>query len=161
MSTKNSNKVAVYTDNKWNGELEKFYPFRVDVVRKTRMMMSPIETGTSSIDNKVLDPIVIKVVGKVGRIGVDSRLLEDTDSTYRYIASMVDNRDSPLYSVSTTDGFYNNLSMSNARLMGESKELDQTEVELEFTELLLVQGESTRKRDAGNTSRSRNGYISG
>lgn len=157
----NINKVAVYTDNKWNGELSKFYPFRADVIRKTRMMMAPIETGTNSIDNKVLDPIVIKIVGKVGRIGEASGLLYDTDETYRYISSMVDNKKSPLYSVATTDGFYNNLSMSGARLIGEAKELDQTEVELEFTEILLVQGESSKKRDKGNNSRSRSGYIAG
>lgn len=154
-------KVAVYTDNKWDGELDKFYPFRAEVVRKTRMAMAPIETGTKSIDNKVLDPIVIKVVGKVGRIGETDKLLFDTDSTYRYINSMVDNKSSPFYSVSTTDGFYNNLTMSGARLIGESKEIDQTEVELEFTELLLIQGETAKPRDKGNNSRSRSGYMAG
>lgn len=158
--------VVVYVDNKWDVKLKGFYPFRTDVTRAYRTAMAPVEYGVKSIDNKVIDPITIKIVGKISRMGSDQANGSnwegsgwETELAYRNLATIAD--DNLPCSVATTDGFYNNLLLTGVRLVGDSKELDQTEVEIEYTEILFAQGEAARKADPGNTRKARNGYISG
>jgi hypothetical protein len=122
-----SNGVAVCSDNKWKDPITAFFPFKFETSRPSRVIRAPVESGQAAADNKVLDPIVIKVTGKYMRYadGYDS-YGNDEHGKHRashIIPKLADSKDI-LRSVISPDGFYNNLSVTNVDTMSETSEVD-------------------------------------
>lgn len=158
-----SNGVAICQDNKWRDPITAFFPFKFEVNRPSRVIRAPVESGQAAADNKVLDPIVIKVTGKYMRYaeGYDS---SGYDEHGRYRAShiipkLADSKDI-LRSVISPDGFYNNLSVTDVTNISETSEVDLITCTITLEEVLLVNEENSKTpMSEDNFILTRGGYI--
>lgn len=153
------NVVALYNSNNWDARVYGFEPFASTVIRGSRIMKAPVESGVLAADTKVLDPIVIKLTGKVNRLyGTD--YMKSGKNALKVIARYADLRFDEFLSVRTPDGFYNNLVIENVEVMGETKEVDLVTCVITLVEMLIIQGaKNSKTKTPDNKSLSRRGFI--
>lgn len=119
----------VYTDNDWGSPLEGFYVTDISVSDSSRVIESPVELGTTMFDNKVLDPIKIRVEGYIKH--------EDFDSVITKIEDMAWDRSWNFYSVVTKSRAYKNLILKT-RIDSQKRDMfDVISYTLEFVEVLF------------------------
>ena len=143
--------VAVYTDNNFGSELSVFKPMRCNVGKSSRLTMSPIETGQKSIDNKVIEPIEVEIVGYVNCANGD-------DSGIAKINAMFMNRKFEFYSVTTREGAYDNLILQNAPHDEDVDRFDQVKYTLKFVEAMFIQGRQKGTSTSDNSKFVNSGY---
>ena len=146
------NKVAIYAGENFTYEVTGFSPFECTAILPSRVIKAPVEGGSMSFDNKVRDPITIKIVGK---INLQS---DDADKTVRTIKDMYHNRDFSFYSVSTKDSFFGKMILQTAVDKTSQEEFDLAIYELEFVEAMIVQGAAKKALDAANEEPYVTGY---
>lgn len=146
------NKVAIYADKNFNDEVTLFSPVECVVTLPSRVTKAPVEGGAMSFDNKVRDPIIAKIIGKI------NLLTEGADRAVRKIWDMYRNRDFSFYSVSTKDAMLSNVILQNAIDRTNDKEFDIATYELEFVEAMIIQGSSKKALDPSNDEPIVQGY---
>lgn len=153
------NVVALYNDNNWSSRVYGFEPFASSVIRGSRIMKAPVESGVLAADSKVLDPIVIKLTGKINRLyGTD--YMVSNKNAIKTIAKYADLRINEFLSVRTPDGFYNNLVIENVETNGDSKEVDLVTCVITLVEMLIIQGvKNSKTKSPDNKSISRRGFV--
>lgn len=157
--TANKNKVALYKDNNWKSEVDGFYPFHTIVTRASRVIKAPVEIGTLAADTKVLDPIVVKITGKIDRLYSDSYIAQGSGAAVE-LAELADLKSDKFVSVRTPEGFYKNLIVETVESKGSTKEFDLVECTVTLVEMLILQGSGyTNAMSPDNDSLSRRGYI--
>lgn len=146
-------RAAVYTDNSFGGELIGLKSVMVKIIPSARIIGAPVETGVTSFDNKVIDPMKVIVTGVV--------VMDDDQSAGAIsgIKEMMANRDFNFYSVSNGQDCVNNLIMESASSTRESARYDFIEYELVFKQAMLIQSSSVSAGD--NSDFQNNGYSSG
>lgn len=152
MSTISESDVAICTDNKWENPVTEFFPFKFDIKRPSRVIRAPVESGQAAADNKVLDPIIIKVTGKYMRYA-------DGNDAGHIIPKLADSKD-VLRSVISPDGFYNNLSITDIETVSETSEVDLITCTITLEEVLLIDSEDSKTpKSEDNFILTRGGYI--
>lgn len=146
------NKVAIYAGESFTNEVVGFNPFECAVTLPSRVIKAPVEGGAMSFDNKVRDPIAIKIVGKIDLSS------DDADKAVRTIKDMYHNRDFSFYSVSTKDSLFDKMILQTAVDKTSQEEFDLVIYELEFVEAMIVQGSSKKTLDPANSNESATGY---
>ena len=146
------NYVKVFSDNDFGDEIAEFKPIECEVSLQSRVSDAPIESGRKSLDNKVLDPIVIKMIGKV------NAFLDDGIKAVAQIKKMYADREYNFYSVTCKDGAFNNLILQNAPHKETSDSFDVVIYTLEFKEALIVQGSTKSTKDPSNNNYNSSGY---
>lgn len=153
------NIVALYHSNNWDAKVEGFEPFASSVIRGSRITKAPVESGVLAGDSKVLDPIVIKLTGKVNRL-YGTNYMVSNKNAIKTIAKYADLRSNEFMSVRTPDGFYNNLVIENVETNGDSKEVDLVTCVITLVEMLIIQGaKNSKTKSPDNKSISRRGFI--
>lgn len=148
------NTVAIFSGEGFTGDVVSFSAVRCQATLGSRVIKAPIEGGAQSFDNKVRDPIEVKIVGKIN-------LLEER--AQRDIATIVDmyrNRDFKFYSVTTKDNAFDRMILRSAVDKTDDKEFDLVTYELEFVEAMIVQGSSRSSYDQANDDSIVTGFRS-
>lgn len=151
------NSVAVYTDNNFGRELAGFEIMSIKVRKSARVTNAPLESGESSADYKVLEPIRITVDGYVDCAG-------NTDFagaiTINRLNEMFLTREHEFFSVITKDAKYNNLVLQDCPHDEDAESPYMAHFRLEFVEAMLVQGRSSKKTaDGANSDVKNRGYV--
>ena len=146
------NKVAIYAGENFTNEVTGFSPFECTVTLPSRVIKAPVEGGAMSFDNKVRDPITIKIVGKINLQN------DDADKAVRTIKDMYNNRNFSFYSVSTKDSFYGKMILQTVVDRTSQEEFDIVTYELEFVEAMIVQGAAKKSLDVANDEPYVTGY---
>ena len=129
--------------------------FKVIDVRSdlpTRVNKTPIETGVINIDNKVIDPIKVVVVGLVNQ--------EDWGDVNDYLDRKLVDRSFTFMSVQTKFDIFDNLILSNINSRETPDKYDVGEVTLTFTEILLDDAKGTPS-NSENSDTQNNGFVNG
>ncbi len=150
------NTVAVYTDNDFGSELAGFEIMCVKVRKHSRVTTAPLESGESSADYKVLEPIHVTVDGYVDCAG-------NTDFagkiTLDRLNEMFLTREHKFFSVITKDAKYNNLVLQECPHDEDAEKPYMAHFRLEFVEAMVVQGKSSKKTaDGANKDVKQLGY---
>ena len=146
------NKVAIYADKNFNDEIVLFSPVECIFTLPSRVIKAPVEGGAMSFDNKVRDPITIKIIGEI------NLALEGAEEAVRKIWEMYHNREFSFYSVSTKDAMLSNVILQNAIDRTSDKKFDIATYELEFVEAMIIQGSSKKALDPANDESVVQGY---
>lgn len=146
------NKVAIYSGENFTGEVKNFSPTDCIVTLQSRIIKAPIEGGMQSFDNKVRDPSVIKIIGKIDL--TKDGASEDVGT----IRKMFETREFKFFSATTKDAAFGKLTLQNAVDKSSREEFDLVTYELEFVEVMIVQGSSKKTLDPANSSESATGY---
>lgn len=148
------NDVKIFCDNNWSDELNNFSPFEVIVTSPSRVINAPVQSGIRVPDMQVFDPINIKVIGKVD-VGDD---IVDGSFVLLRIDDIQQRVGGGFASVQTKDGFYNNLVLQNVINKADSKEYDISHYELEFCQVIMIQGDGKTPLSDDDSSFTRRGY---
>ena len=120
--------------------------------RPTRVNKTPIETGVINIDNKVIDPIKVVVVGLVNQ--------EDWEDVNDYLDRKLVDRSFTFMSVQTKFDIFDNLILSKINSRETPDKYDVGEVTLTFTEILLDDAKGTPS-NSENSDTQNNGFVNG
>lgn len=155
------NAVAVYIDNDFGAELPGFEIMSIKVRKSARVTSAPLESGESSADYKVLNPIHITVDGYVtctgrgfGNSGSAGSFAVD------FLNEMFTMREQQFYSVITKDAKYNNLVLQDCPHDEDAEKPYMAHFRLEFVEAMVVQGKSSKSASGDNSDTSQRGYVS-
>lgn len=143
----------IYSDNNFGSKIDIFKSTKVKVEKRSRVIKAPVENGLQSFDNKVIDPIVIRVTGVIDCTDPNS------DNALNVIDKMFFNRDFEFYSVSSKDGSYDNLILQDAPRDEDSDRPDWAVFELVFVEAMLIQGGGIKSANGENGAVSNGGFI--
>lgn len=88
----------IYSDNNFGSKIDIFKSTKVKVEKRSRVIKAPVENGQQSFDNKVIDPIIIRVTGVIDCTDPNS------DNALDVIDKMFFSRDFEFYSVSSRMG---------------------------------------------------------
>lgn len=130
-----------------------FSPTSCHVLRQSRVIKAPVEKGTQSFDNKVIDPRIIKITGYVDMTS------EKASITTSKIERMFQNRDFSFYGVSAKEGYFDNMILEKCNSTDHQEKFDLVEYDMEFVEAMLIQGSETGKRDSSNRNFQNSGYT--
>lgn len=149
-------RAAVYLDNNFSNELTGFKVMKVQVTDNSRVIGAPVESGQTSFDNKVIDPMKVVVNGI---IVIDSS--GEYKTTINKLKKMADNRNFEFYSV--TDGMnqINNLILQTMPTIRDPDRFDFVQVEIVFVEALLVQSSTGKSENSENSDFRSNGNTQG
>ena len=150
------NAVAVYRDNDFGRELAGFEIMSIKVRKSARVTSAPLESGETSADYKVLNPIHITVDGYIDCAG-------NTDFagaiTLDCLNEMFLMREHEFYSVITKDAKYNNLVLQECPHDEDAEKPYMAHFRLEFVEAMVVQGKSTKTSSGDNSDTTQRGYV--
>ena len=119
---------------------------------RARLIRHPIESGGTTVDNKVIDPTTLDVhcyVKWADRKAVDT------------IFEMFRNREYKFYSVVARDGIYANLALVSCPNTQTPQKFDVFEFTLGFQEVMFGTPRNKKKADAANAPYLRSGRIGG
>ena len=146
--------AAIYDMN--GKEIKYFHVFKVDVAYTANVIGSPVETGQTSFDDKVIMPRQVTVSGKIVISG------DGTGATaISQITEMFQSRDFKFCSVSNGVRKYNNLILKSVPMTRESDLYDWVSVELVFVEAMLVQAKNRKSTKSENADARALGHQSG
>lgn len=149
------NTVAVYTDNNFGSELAGFEIMGVKVRKHSRVTTAPLESGESSADYKVLEPIHVTVDGYIKCSGGSDNATAALDG----LNEMFLTREHKFFSVITKDAKYNNLVLQECPHDEDAEKPYMAHFRLEFVEAMVVQGKSSKKTaDGANKDVKQLGY---
>lgn len=159
-----SNTVAIYKDNKWERVISGFSPIECHVVIPSRVITAPVQSGVKIGDVQVLDPVNVVIVGKINASAeynpyYGSSIVDDDRRTQKDIDRIQQDVGKSLVSVSTKDGFYNNLALETIESTNTTKEYDLAEYKLKFVQVIIKQAMSRSCADRGNDAVRRTGYT--
>lgn len=156
-------RIAIFSDNKWDSEIPGFNPIKCQVLRPSRIIKAPVESGVLAADTKVLDPITIKMTGKADRVFTDIYGHTYNGQVDKYVVSklakLADVKSSDFISARCPDGFYNNLVIESVETNSETGEFDWVTCTVTLVEMLFMQGDSSSAMSPDNNSLSRTGFI--
>lgn len=108
--------------------IKEFKVTEIEPSPSSRMIGSPVETGTMSFDNKVIDPITVKVVGMCH--------VSMYDKVYNKFLDMLENREWSFVSVVSKVQTYSKLMLTRMPHRETSDKHDVVEITLEFTQVI-------------------------
>lgn len=133
--------------------------FSVDTVKqimKARVNGSPIETGQTSYDNKVLDPFDLIISGTI--------VIDDDGKwkkTIRTLKEMFANRNFSFYSASDGFNFYEKLIMIECPIERDVSKYDLFSLDIKLTQAMLVQASSKKPSNSEDSDTRALGYVAG
>lgn len=130
-------------------------PMKVHIERLSRVISAPVETGESSFDNKVIDPVRITITCKV-----DLAHRDRAEETIELINSVLKNRTYAFCTIVTRTFYSDKMILEKAPSIEEVKEIDIGTFDLVFVEAMLIQGASTTASNPDNNDTVKGGYIS-
>lgn len=120
---------------------------KITASNQSRMIASPVETGSMTFDNKVSDPGTIIVVGYVRA--------DDIPNVQRKLFDAVNNRDWKFWSVACKEDYWKRLMMVKVSHEETNDKHDVIEYTIEFTEVLwdsdIGQGNGQTNPSGGST----------
>lgn len=149
------NTVAVYSDNDFGNELQGFHIMGVKVRKSSRVTSAPLESGETSADYKVLEPIHLTVDGYVDC----SSGASDGKAALDAINEMLTMRKHRFYSVITRDAQYTNLILQECPHDESNENVTMAHFRLEFVEAMVVQGKSASAKSGDNSDVRQRGYV--
>lgn len=133
-------RAAIFTDNNYSSEVKAFKVLEIKMHAPTRLIGAPIENGRVIFDNKVIDPIVISIVGVI------EALNPEASNSVQQIMKMRNERQFKLLSVS--DGFLNinNLVMETFSSSRSPDKVDLVYYTITYREQLSIEGDIESKK---------------
>lgn len=128
----------ICSDAKCQNPIKGFKCMKVSPVRQSQVIKAPVETGQKSFDNKVIEPLEVRVTGFV-----DKHDSENPDTVAK-LNAMLANRKFEFYSVLTENDMYQNLILQSCPSTIDSGTPDLISYELVFVEAMLIQNRNNR-----------------
>lgn len=149
-------KAAVYESNGEGSELTGLSSLKVNIIRSSRVICAPVESGQNSFDNKVLDPTKVVVTGAIPVRPDGLHLM-----TIARLNRMWANRDWEFYYASDGVNSQNNLILQTFPTIRDVDKFDFINVELTFVEAMMVSSEMSSPSNSDNTNCRNSGMIQG
>ena len=131
--------TTIYSDNDFSSEISAFKATNCKVLMRSRVLKAPIESGVQTLDNKVLDPIEIKITGDI------EMYRDDAKSAVAKIKKMFENRKAEFYSLTCRDGAFNNLILQDAPHSESEQRFDIVSYELTFVRAIIYEDDGSVK----------------
>lgn len=146
----------VYSDNDFSIPINGFEVTKFSIVRTSNVIGAPVESGQKSFDNKVVNPVEIKITGVVEteNFGGDD---DHADFAVSKLNEMQASRKFKFYSVETDCDCYKNLILKDCPFVVNQNEPGWMVYELTFVEAMLVQAVSYTPSRKENASTKKNG----
>lgn len=126
----------------------------IDVKNNARVLKAPLETGFTSLDDKVIDPKTVIVTAYV------DKLKENFTPTMTYLKEMHANRKAKFCKV-TNDGIViDNLILETFTHQNDAEKPDLLRIELTYSEAMLIQEKSKTPSSPGYSATSSTGRVS-
>lgn len=136
----NAGEIGVYDEN--DNPIRDFTVETISISRLSKIIGTPVETGSKRFDNKVLDPKVITVVGYVNVYEGD----REAENRFR---QMYESREYKFYKVvgkgSGGENLYENLMLQNYKTTEDPEKFELVHVTLEFLEVWISDQEEEKK----------------
>lgn len=157
---------AIYSDNSCGSEITGFSVDEIECTHESRIIGAPVETGTISFDNKVLDPYRLVVTGHIEDFGDSgsirgANINNSANDAWATILAMYQTRTFKFFSVSDSNVEYTDLILESVREKKTPNKFDWREYQLVYRQAMFVQkGYSSSNQspmNAENTNTRRTG----
>lgn len=128
--------------------------FSVEVKNKARTLKAPLETGFTSMDDKVIDPKEVVVSAFV------DKLSPFYSHAMSCLKEMHANRKAKFYKVMNDGIVVDNLILETFTTKNESEKPDLLRVELIYSEAMMIQEKSKTPSSPGYSATSSTGRVS-
>lgn len=145
--------TMVYSDNNFKIPVNGLNCIKFTISRTSNVISAPIESGQKSLDNKVKNPVEVKVTGIVELISAE----DYSNFAVSRINEMYANRKFEFYSVQTDDDAFKNLILKDCPYTVDADRPDFKVYELTFVEAMLVQEVSYTPANRQNTNTNAGG----
>ena len=146
--------TMVYSDNNFTVPINGLNCMKFSINRTSNVIGAPVESGQKSFDNKVRNPVEVKVTGIV-------ELANDIDGYADFAISKINemyaNREFKFYSVQTEYDSFKNLILKDCPYTIDQNQPDFMVYELTFVEAMLVQNVSYTPANRQNTNTNAGG----